>query len=145
MCLIGLCWTGRTIWGRPTQHLSNPVKNPTLFLWKVKQAYGNLRNSEYPKQFWMNNNIVWLTIPAYQGASLVAQSVKNLPAMKGMAFRTGGPGSISESERSPGEGNGNPLQYSFLSSLVGYSPWGLKSPIWLKFFSLQTQGVLFSS
>ena len=32
----------------------------------------------------------------------------------------------------PGEGNGNPLQYSFLKnphgqrSLAGYSPWGLK-------------------
>ena len=34
--------------------------------------------------------------------------------------------------RSPGVGNGNPLQYSFLEkslgqrSLAGYSPWGLK-------------------
>ena len=36
-------------------------------------------------------------------ASLVAQSVNNLPAM-------GGPGSIPRSGRSPGEGNGNPLQ-----------------------------------
>ena len=37
------------------------------------------------------------------------------------------------SGRSPGEGNGNPLQYSYLEnykngqwSLVGYSPWGHK-------------------
>ena len=36
-------------------------------------------------------------------ASLVAQSVNNLPAM-------GGPGSIPRSGRFPGEGNGNPLQ-----------------------------------
>ena len=32
-------------------------------------------------------------------------------------------GLIPGSERSPGEGNGNPLQYS---SLAGYSPWGHK-------------------
>ena len=41
-------------------------------------------------------------------------------------------GSIPGSGRSPGEGNGNPLQYSCLEtfhgqrSLVGYSPWGRK-------------------
>ena len=28
--------------------------------------------------------------------------------------------------RSPGEGNGNPLQYSYLGMLVGYSPWSCK-------------------
>ena len=44
----------------------------------------------------------------------------------------GDPGSISGSERSLGEGSGNPVQYSCLenpngwSSLVGYSPWGRK-------------------
>ena len=42
------------------------------------------------------------------------------------------PGLITGSGRSPGEGNGNPLQYSCLEksheqkSLVGYSPWGCK-------------------
>ena len=41
-------------------------------------------------------------------------------------------GSIPGSERSPGEGNGNLLQYSCLENphgqgnLVGYSPWGRK-------------------
>ena len=51
--------------------------------------------------------------------------VKNLPACN-----VGDPGSISRSERSPGEGNGNPLQCSCLGngqrSLAGYSPWGHK-------------------
>ena len=42
------------------------------------------------------------------------------------------PGSIPGLGRSPGEGNGNPLQYCCLEksheqrSLVGYSPWGHK-------------------
>ena len=41
-------------------------------------------------------------------------------------------GSISGLGRSPGEGDGNPFQYSCLKnphgqrSLVSYSPWGLK-------------------
>ena len=38
---------------------------------------------------------------------MVAQTVKKLPAM-------GDPGSIPELGRSPGEGHGNPLQYSLL-------------------------------
>ena len=44
------------------------------------------------------------------------------------AYNAGDQGSIPGSGRSPGEGNGNPLQYSCLKnpmrSLVGYSPWG---------------------
>ena len=44
----------------------------------------------------------------------------------------GDPGSVPRLGRSPGEGNGNPLQYYCLEkshgqrSLVGYSPWGHK-------------------
>ena len=60
------------------------------------------------------------------GASLVAQMVKH-------ACNAGDLGSIPGLGRSPGEGNGNPLQYSCLDgeshgqrSLVGYSPWGHK-------------------
>ena len=46
------------------------------------------------------------------------------------ACNVGDRGSIPGSRRSPGEGNGNPLQYSCLEnphgqrSLAGYSPWG---------------------
>ena len=46
------------------------------------------------------------------------------------ACNVGDLGLIAGSGRSPGEGNGNPLQYSCLEnsmrSLVGYSPWDLK-------------------
>ena len=48
------------------------------------------------------------------------------------ACNVGDLGSIPGSGRSPGEGNGNPLRYSYLEnfldrgSLVGYSPWGHK-------------------
>ena len=50
--------------------------------------------------------------------------VKNPPANAGDA------GSVPKSGTSPGEGNGNPLQYSWKfqghRSLAGYSPWGCK-------------------
>ena len=50
---------------------------------------------------------------------------KNLPANEGAASSVPGLG------RSPGEGNGNPLQYSCLENpvdigLASYSPWGNK-------------------
>ena len=51
---------------------------------------------------------------------------------KASAYSAGDLGSIPGSGRSPGEGNGNPLQYSCLEkshgqrSLVGNSPWGCK-------------------
>ena len=60
----------------------------------------------------------------------MALEVKNLPANAG---DTRNSGSIPGSGRSPGGGDGNPLQYSCLGnpmdralSLVGYSPWGRK-------------------
>ena len=47
------------------------------------------------------------------------------------AYNAGDLGSIPRLERSPGERNDNPLQYSCLKnpmkrSLVGYNPWGHK-------------------
>ena len=59
------------------------------------------------------------------GASLVVQTVKNLPADAGDA------GSIPGWERSPGEGNSYPLQYScrripWTEELGRLSPWGCR-------------------
>ena len=50
----------------------------------------------------------------------VAQMVKNLPAMQG---------SISGSERSPGEGNGSPLQYSCLENAMDRGTWWATVPV----------------
>ena len=49
-------------------------------------------------------------------SSLVAQLVKNLPAVKEITSNTRDPGLIPGSGRSPGEGNGNTLQYSCLKN-----------------------------
>ena len=64
------------------------------------------------------------------GASQVALVVKNLPANAGDVSDAS---SIPGLGRSPGEGTGNPLQYSCLENphgqrrLAGYSPWDHKS------------------
>ena len=66
-------------------------------------------------------------------AAQAALVVKNLPASAGDLREVG---LIPESGRSPGEGNGNPLQYSCLENSMergaGYSPWGLKGRTRLK-------------
>ena len=51
------------------------------------------------------------------GASLIAQLVKNLTADAGDL------GSIPGLGRSPGEGNGNPLQYSCLENPMDRGAW----------------------
>ena len=50
-------------------------------------------------------------------SSLVTQMVKNLTA------NTGDPGLISGLGRSPGEGNGNPFQYSCLENPMDRGAW----------------------
>ena len=90
---------------------------------------------------------------AYFWASLVAQTLKNLPAMwetqdrfqgwkdsKESACNVGDPGSIPGLERSPGDGNGYPLQYSCLENSVDREAWQAtihgvtKSWTWLRNF-----------
>ena len=50
-------------------------------------------------------------------------AVKNLPAMQETACYAGNVGSIPGSGRSPGEGNGNPLQYSCLRNPMDRRAW----------------------
>ena len=57
------------------------------------------------------------------GAFLVAQLVKNLPAMLETACKTGDLGLIPGSGSSPGEGNSNPLQYSCLENPMEGGAW----------------------
>ena len=71
---------------------------------------------------------------------------------KASAWNAGDQGSIPRSGRSPGEGNGTPLQYSCLENhgwrrLVGYSPWGgkeLDTTEWFHFHFLWLSLTFFS-
>ena len=56
-------------------------------------------------------------------ASLVAQLVKNPPTMQESACHVGNLGPIPGSGRSPGEGNGNPLQNSCLRNPMNRGAW----------------------
>ena len=68
------------------------------------------------------NKHMWLCayvicVHAYKRASQVAQWVKNLPA------NAGAKGSIPGLGRPPGEGHGNPLQYSCLENSMDRGAW----------------------
>ena len=70
---------------------------------------------------------MWLTVIA-KGSG--ARSVCVLPygsEGKESAYNAGDLGSIPESGRSPGEGNGNPLQYSCLENPMDRGSGGLQS------------------
>ena len=56
-------------------------------------------------------------------SSILAQLVKNLPASAGDAGDVGLNPGLGQS---PGEGNGNLLQYSFLENSMGGGLWGAK-------------------
>ena len=71
----------------------------------------------------MGCNPIWLDLDTDirdKRASQVALVVKNLPANAGDVRDVG---SIPESGRAPGEGNGNPLQYSCLENSTGRGAW----------------------
>ena len=77
-------------------------------------------------------SVIILLIQAFRGleeahphyrTSLVAQSVKKPPAMQEIACNIGDQGSVPGSGSSPGEGNGNPLQYSCLENPMDRGAW----------------------
>ena len=83
---------------------------------------------QVPIQAW---GINWV-LTVFQGALLVAQMVKESTCNAGdLGLRTG-------LGRSPGEGNGSPLQYSGLESSMGCIVHGVtKSPTRLSDFNFQ--------
>ena len=54
---------------------------------------------------------------------MVAQTVKNPPALQEISCNVRDPGSVLGLKRSPGEGNGNPLQYSGLGNPMNTAAW----------------------
>ena len=83
----------------------------SFFFKNLTTSSGYLSMSEHIKLF------LWFldTIPSV--SPTLAQTVKNLPAMQET------PGSIPGLGRSPGEGSGNPLQYSYLENPTDRVAW----------------------
>ena len=64
-----------------------------------------------------------LLLNYFQVISFITQLIKSPPAVQVSACKAGDPGSIPRSGRSPGEGNGNPLQYSHLRNPMDRGAW----------------------
>ena len=57
------------------------------------------------------------------GIKIAGENIIGSSDGKASAYNAGDPGSISGWERSPGEGNGNPLQYSCLENSMDRGAW----------------------
>ena len=66
----------------------------------------------------------------------MAQLVENLPAMQEICLREGDLDLIPGSGRSPGEGNGNPLQYSCLGNSMD------RGALWAAVYEVTWSGTL---
>ena len=111
------------------QHLFTSQNRFAWFLAPESFLCFLIRSSIYFKGFFNLEStilhILWTSSLSW--SSLVAQTVKSLPAIQETWVRSLG------QKDSPGEGNGNPLQYSCLENPMGrgawqatYSPWGHK-------------------
>ena len=72
----------------------------------------------HPGTYTKHNSLAWAVF--FKRASQVARVVKNPPANAGDLRDLG---SVHGSERSPGEGHGNPLQYSCLENFMDRGAW----------------------
>ena len=73
--------------------------------------------------FFLSNSIVSGCTADLGGIFQVAQGFPGGSEVKASAWNAGDPGLIPGSGRSPGEGNGNPLQYSCLENLMQGGTW----------------------
>ena len=98
-------------------------------------THTQMMKTKAPKTFWLRSSVVW-GFPRWLCG-------------KESACNAGDSGSILGSGRSPGEGNGKPLQYFCLGkshgqrSLVGYSPWCHKESDmteWARLLKTATKG-----
>ena len=65
----------------------------------------------------------WVTFPEYTLCSKHFTRLQGGSDGKAPVYNAGDPGSIPESGRSPGEGNSNPLQYSYLENPMDGGSW----------------------
>ena len=84
--------------------------NKNISLWKILQTtVASSHIMEKTQRSYYKETDTWLT-------SLVAQIVKNLPAMQETQIQSLG-------WEDSGEGNGSPLQYSYLENPMDRGPW----------------------
>ena len=117
-------WVGKTAWRR--EWLPSPVFLPGeshgqrslagYSPWGHKESDTTEQltlSLSYFVHYWATNTFTFIFCTGLPGGSVV----KNMPA------NAGDLSSISGLERSPGEGNGSPLQYSGLGNLMDRGAW----------------------
>ena len=121
------------------QHLLNhrkskrvPEKHLLLLYWLYHQClwlYGSQQTVENSSRDGNTSHLTCLLRNRYAGQEATVrtgQGTMGFPGSsdgKASAYNVGHPGSIPGSGRSPGEGNGNPLQYSCLENPMDWGAW----------------------
>ena len=163
-------WVGKISWRRTWQ--PTPVFLPGEFPWTEEPGRLQCTGSQRVGHNWVSKHSTAQHIGHYKILSRIPCAVTNLNSIlksrditfptkvhmikalvfpvgfpssldgKASAYNVGDPGSIPGSGRSPGEGNGNPLQYSCLENPMDRGAWWAtvhgvaKSRTWLSDFSL---------
>ena len=103
------------------------LKFQQVILWILPNTFQSLnrlaKDPKEPKQHW-GGNIGGLTILSFKNYK--ALIIKDFPGGsdgKASVYNAGDPGLIPGSGRSPGEGNGNPLQYYCLENPMDRGAW----------------------
>jgi len=92
--------------------------------WLILHPYPNLLKSSEHKH--VSHLYFSTSVPTSTSASFVKSILKIFPGgseVKASASNVGDPGLIPRLGRSPGEGNGNPLQYSCLENPMDGEAW----------------------
>ena len=102
-------WVQSLGWQDPLE--KGKAANSSILVWRIPwTAY----SMGWQSQTWLSN--FHFILHSWLRASLITQSVKNLPQCRR-------PGLITGSRRSPGEGNSNPFQYSCLENPMDRGAW----------------------
>ena len=100
-------------------------------------------NISSPIHFWIFSMISLKYSVLLLWASQVAQWEKNGSVVKNLPANAGNVSSISGSRRSPGEGNGNPLQHSCLGNPMGRGAWEATVHGFTKQSDIMTKNLLY--
>ena len=108
------------LWGFKAPALSWLISLPIMGLpsvWKPLLFHSSLQGHRFHLHSFLSLSFSFLLCPTQ------IMSFSHSSVGKESAYSVGDPGSIPELGRSPGEGNGNPLQYSYLENPMDRGTW----------------------
>ena len=93
-----------------------------ITLWSCRQLTSCCPSPGGKRELWVTHPLVWALIPLW-GPHPQDLTQTWLPPKGSTSCNTGDVGSVPGSGRSPGEGSGNPLQYSCLENPMDRGAW----------------------